>query len=286
MLFRTRMAVASAALVTCSSLAGSQAGQDDPAAALGALFADGGIDFEPDLGRVAIDGAVATRDDLLEFLLVGPGGSAYESLLRTDADPTLLNTALLALGLEAGRNARWVFADDGSAVALEEGERADSDGQWLEGRDGRLEPPDGDGLLIYVGWADGDERFFFRVEDLIGNLDAYEPLPRQRWTYIGSRFVPDPDSDGELFLAALEQNLVNIAWFPDGNTLLTATAPICERQDIWAGNPWLVPDPGTPVRILFSREPVHALPADLAAALPQRERVEEDGPSARADSER
>ncbi|MEO0652666.1 MAG: YdjY domain-containing protein [Planctomycetota bacterium] len=267
---RLRTLVALAAAATCASLAltNSTTGQEAPEAALRGLFEGAGIRFEPELGRLSIDGAIATRDDLLEFLLVGPNGSGYESLLRTDVDPTLLNTALLALGLEAGRNARWVYADDGAAVAPPEGQRADKGGRWLEGRDVRLDAPDGDGLLIYVGWSKDGEDFFFRIEDLIGNVEALKPLPRQRWTYIGSRFVPDPDSDGELFLAALEQNLVNIAWFPDGNTLLTSSAPVCERQDIWAGNPWIVPDPGTPVRIVFSRELVHALPEELAAQLP------------------
>jgi hypothetical protein len=244
----------------------SQGGATD---ALGELLAGGGVRFEPEAGRFSIEGRIATRDDLLEFLLVGSSGSAYESLLVTDADPTLLNTAILALGLEPGRNARWVEVDDGAEVAPGDGERPDAAGQWLADRRVRLEAPSGDGLMIHVGWSLDGEDYLFRAEDLIGNIEANAPLPRQRWTFIGSRFVPDPDGQGEVFLAALEQNLVNIAWFPEGNTIATGTPAICARQDVWVGNPWLVPEPGTPVRILFTREPLVSIPPEVAATLPE-----------------
>ncbi|MHC4892437.1 MAG: YdjY domain-containing protein [Planctomycetota bacterium] len=233
-----------------------------------ALLAEGGVRFEPERGRFSIAARVATRDDLLEFLLVGPKGSAYESLFATEADPTLLNTAFLALGLEEGRNVRWVFADDGAEIAPAEGSRADAAGDWLGGREVRLEPPSGDGLLMYAGWTEGDEDFLFRIEDLLGNIESNAPLPRQRWTYIGSRFVESAKTGEEVFIAALEQNLVNIAWFPEGNTLVTATHPVCERQDVWVGNPWLVPEPNTPVRIFFSRDPMTTLPVDIREQLP------------------
>jgi hypothetical protein len=232
----------------------------------------GGIRFEPHLGRCSVEATVATRDDLIEFLLVGQAGAAYESLLQTAVDPALLNAALLSLGLEPGANARWELVDvegggDSTAPELAPGQRADAAGEWLGGREYRVVAPTGDGLLLYVGWREGEEAYLFRIEDLVGNVEATRPLPRQRFVYLGSRFLRDRRGE-EFFVAGLEQNLVNVAFFPEGNTLLTSSAPICERQDLWAANALLVPPPGSPVRVYFCREPLPAAAAVVAEQLP------------------
>lgn len=229
---------------------------------LTAAFAAGGIELEPTAGYLSIEAAVATRDDLLEFLLVGTAGSAYESLLVTSVDATLLNAAMLALGVEQGTNARWVPIEgeatgDATAGPGELGARP-------PGFD--VLPPEGPGFFVYVGWREGDEDFFYRAEDLVADLDRTRTLRRHRWVYLGSRMVET--RDGEVFVAAEEQNYINIAWFSEGNSLLTSARPECERQDIWVGNPWLVPEPGTELRVFFSREPLTRVPAELAATLP------------------
>ncbi|QDU69240.1 YdjY domain-containing protein [Engelhardtia mirabilis] len=244
---------------------GVAAAQDAGMAQLVEALAAGGVDFDPVGGHASIEARVATRDDLLEFFLTGPSGSGYESLFSTEADATILNAAFLALGMEPGQNARWVLREDAPAPASAEQEAGPGElGARPEGYD--VLPPEGPGLLIYVGWRVGDETYFFRAEDLIADLERQQPLQRHRWVFLGSRMVDS--NDGEVFVAAMEQNYVNIAWFSEGNTLLTSARPECERQDIWVGNPWLVPEPDTQVRIFFSRDPLTSVPAELEARLP------------------
>ena len=245
--------------------------QDPDLTQLIAALAEGGVDFDPAAGHASIEARVATRDDLLEFFLTGPSGSGYESLFSTEADALILNAAFLALGLEQGQNARWVRREGTEEPELEREEGAEQEpvgpgelGARPPGYD--VLPPEGPGLLIYVGWREGDETYFFRAEDLIADLERQRPLTRHRWVFLGSRMVDS--NDGEVFVAAMEQNYVNIAWFAEGNTLLTAARPECERQDIWVGNPWLVPEPDTPVRIFFSLEPLTGVAAELEARLP------------------
>jgi len=72
----------------------------------------------------------------------------------------------------------------------------------------------------------------------------------------------------EEFAADVYQNLVNIAWFSDGNTLLTGALEECLEQTIWMSNAWLLPDRGEPVRIVFARERLEHAPDELVERLP------------------
>jgi len=256
-----------ASLVQVALPAGTVSQDTPPNADLAPLIdalALGGVDLDPVAGFASIEAQVSTRDDLLEFFLTGPQGAGYESLFSTDADVTMLNAALLALGAEPGLNARWIPRAGADPV---EGDQPAGPGE-LGARPAGYDvlPPEGSSFFIYVGWRSLDEVYFFRAEDLVADLRGGKSLVRHRWVYLGSRMLDT--NDGEVFVAAVEQNLINLAWFPEGNALLTAAAPECERQDIWVGNPWLVPEPGTDVRIFFSRDRLTSVAPMLAARLP------------------
>ena len=61
-------------------------------------------------------------------------------------------------------------------------------------------------------------------------------LTRHRWVYLGSRFQAPREGEPEVFVADLEQNLICLSFFFQGNTLLTAARPECEAQTIWIAN--------------------------------------------------
>ena len=149
------------------------------------------------------------RDELLEYLLVGPRGQGHESLFTTDSGPSHLNAGLLALGVEPGSNARW-------DVTPEEPE---------------LRLPAGDGFYVYAAWRERDETYLFRVDDLLSNLRTGRSMPRHRWVFLGSRFSRPREDQPEVFVADHEGNLINIAFFFQGNTLLT---PAVELQHLRA----------------------------------------------------
>jgi len=219
-----------------------------------------GILLDLDLGAVSIPASVLVRDDLLEYLLVGPNGASHESLFLTEVRPSLLNAALLALGVEPGTNARW---------------------EPIEGAEGehRALPPEGDGFLLYLAWREGEEVYFYRVDDLLSNLATGRSMRRHRWVFLGSRFKAMREGEPEQFVADLEGNLVNISFFFQGNTLLTSALPECLEQTIWVANPWLLPPRDSAVQFVFARRPLNDLPAAWKERLPEvvaAEPVEDD----------
>ncbi len=250
-------------------LAGLVGGPQDPAATAGPLTAEQerlvaelelqGVAFDPARGLCSIGAEVEVQDDLLEYLLVGPAGAMHESAFATGVQPGVLNVALLALGVEPGSNATWKLKEPRpSEEQLSAGESPYD-----------VHPPAGDGFYLYVGWREGEEVFFFRVEDVLRNLATGRAMQRHRWVYLGSRMVPDTGGEGQVFAADVYHNLVNVAYFADGYTLITGSLPECLEQTIWMVNGWLVPARGSQVRLFFSRSRIDHLPPELAAMLPQ-----------------
>lgn len=232
--------------------------QEEALALLERAFREQGIRLDISAGACAVPAEVCIREDLLEYLVVGRAGAAHEALLRTDVTPSLLNTALVALGVEAGENAQWVEADPPpTAEELAAGAKTH-----------RVIPPRGDSFFLYVAWREGEERFLYRIEDLVGNLRTGRSLRRHAFVYLGSRMVrPDPDGE-EIFAADWEGNLIALSFFQQGNTVLTAAVPECISQTIFMPNSWLVPESRSEVMLVFSRERLTELPDSLEDALP------------------
>jgi len=219
---------------------------------LSAALGEAGLWIDLERGVLAVPVEVQIREDLLEYLLVGPGGAAHESLFLTRVRPSLVNAALLLLGVEPGHNA---FVEEKAGA---------TDGPPKR----EIHAPSGDGFYLYAAWREGDDTYFFRVEDLVANLATGRTLRRHRWVYLGSRFAALEKGQPEKFVADLEGNLINLSFFYQGNTLLTAALDECVEQTIWAANAWLVPARGEPVCLLFARQPLAALDPAWEARLP------------------
>jgi hypothetical protein len=122
---------------------------------------------------------------------------------------------------------------------------------------------------MYAAWREKGETYFYRVEDLVRDLETGRSMRRHRWVYLGSRWVKPKQSKEEIFVADYDGNLVNIALFEEGNTLLTAALPECLKQTIWLTNAWLVPERGAQVAFLFTRDRWSSLPSEIESALPE-----------------
>lgn len=250
------------ALLGASSRAAEDAqvpSSDEALKQLVAALGEHGILLDPARGLCAIDVRVAIRDDLLEYVLVNPRGQSHESLFTSEVPPRALNTALLALGVQPGENVR----------IQERFPRPTPE----ELRDGAtaytLEPPKGDGFYLYAGWREGDEVFWYRVEDLVRDLATGRSMQRHRFVYLGSKTAPDRKNPGqELFAAEIEGNLVNLALFEQGFTLVTTALPACIQQANWLPNAWLMPERGSEVQLVFSREKLTQIPAGWIERLP------------------
>lgn len=230
-----------------------------PAAGLEKLFAAQGIHLDVEKGWCTIPAKVLVREDLLEYVLVNPHGQAHESMFVTEVVPSTLNVALLALALKPGKNATWRERDPKPTP-----EQIQDGVSPFE-----VVPPAGDGVYFYAAWKAGGETYWYRVEDLLLDRSTGQTMRRHKWVYLGSRMVkPRADKSEEAFAADLEGNLVNVALFEQGNTLFTSALPECLKQTIWMTNFWLVPPRDAQVELVFSREKLTTLPAQIEARLP------------------
>lgn len=209
-------------------------------------------------GIVAVPCEIGVREDLLEYLLVGEHGASHESLLFTDVVPSVLNAVLLALGAEPGRNATWIPRDPPPTP------------DELQAGVPRFQVtlPEGDGFYLYVAWREGEERYFYRLEDLVGNLETGRGLERHAFVYLGSRMITPRPGAPEAFAADLEGNLINLSFFRSGNTLFTAAVPEAVEQTIWLPNALLLPPRGSDVHLLISARRLDCPPAPFADHLP------------------
>ena len=257
-------AIAHAALRAPESRAaqdGAGAADDAEAEALKLLesaFEEQGIQLDVDAQVCGVPANVCIREDLLEYLVVGPVGAAHEALLSTDVTPSLLNTALVALGVRPGVNAQWVEVDP--APTPEEVTAGAPTHEVI--------PPKGDGLYLYVAWQDGDERYFFRIEDVLRNLDRRASMQRHGWVYLGSRMILHGSRQEERFAAGVDGNLINISFFSSGNTIVTAAMDECVKQTVWLPNPWILPRRDAKVSLVLSRTRLQAMPESVASSLP------------------
>jgi hypothetical protein len=229
---------------------------------LQARLAEQSVDLDLAHGYCALPVEVAVREDLLEYLLVGSAGASHESAFTTSVAPSVLNVALLALGVTPGRNADWRRKDP-----LPSQEELDAGVSPYE-----VQVPSGDGFYIYIGWRSGDEEFLYRVEDLIRNLASGQAMERSPWVYLGSAQVPrTPKSPPEdsVFAADVYRNLINVAFFREGFTLLTGAREECVEQSIWMLNAWLVPERGSKLTLFLSRERLSGAAPHVRARLPE-----------------
>lgn len=221
------------------------------------------VHMDPLAGALWIPIRIEVRDELLEYLLVGAAGATHESLFSTEVPGSVLNTAFLALGLQAGRNASWRPRDP---KPTEEEARAGVAPY-------EVTLPEGQGLQLNVAWRQGDDLYCYRVEDLLRNLLTGASMQRHDWIYLGSRMLPpDPRKKGgpqtEMFAADIYQNLINISYFSEAYTILTAALPECVEQTIWLPNAWLMPQRGSRVALFFSRGRLERIPDSLVSGLP------------------
>lgn len=143
--------------------------------------------------RVTIIARVCLRQGPLEFLICRTSGrdrdsKEHESILHTDAKPSHIHAALLALGLTQGKPARW------SSV----------------GRlGGRFLPPRGPQLDITFHWTDGQGKArSAQAGSWLKAVGAKGASLPGKWVFIGSAVLPDNQ-----YAADIEGGIVSVANF-------------------------------------------------------------------------
>jgi hypothetical protein len=161
-----------AALLAALLGGGGARAQDTPAAAPAAPTASAGvmrlpgIVIDPAARRVEVEASFQIVEEVfLEYLAVGEGGKAHESLFIAHCSAENLELGLIMLGLKEEPQVHF----QGEAVALA-GPRVAIEARWTQ---------------------DGAERSA-RVEDLLSDARFGKPMERVGFAFTGSRFQKRP----------------------------------------------------------------------------------------------
>ncbi|MGE3173526.1 MAG: YdjY domain-containing protein [Planctomycetota bacterium] len=233
--------------------AGAQQGAD-LAAAMRAQFDQEKVRVDLDAGTVTVPAVAIEPPDPIEYALIHRRGKKHEAMFFTESKPSVLNAALLLLGLEPGRNATYREKDP--PPTLQEIEN---------GADPVIvTPPEGTPFWITVKWTGADGKVEQHcIEDLIGDLTTQEAVQDASWIYLGGRMARLYKDDPEVFVADFEGNLVSVCYLSPDNHLGTMRHERARDDQNW----WLtrlMPPVGTEVEFVFHRRPgpLHAARAE------------------------
>jgi len=194
-------------------------------------------------GQVAFDAKVVRQEGYLEFFVCSGYSKAHETILTTEVLPSHVHAALLALGLTAGKPARWKEDPDSETA------------QFL--------PPKGAELKMTLKWLDKDGKP--RQADasdwlaVRGGRGAAKP---KAWVFVGSDVLPDgrywADIDGEL---------VSVSNF--ASAVIDVPFESSSQDEFWSfeADPKAVPPPETVVQVVLEPLPGAAKAAHARATL-------------------
>lgn len=216
----------------------------DLAKELKELFGKEKIEIDLEKGTVTIPAVVNAPPDPVEYLLIHKKGKKHEAIFYTLSKPSVLNSALLLLGFEPGKNAS--YKEKNPPPTLEEIEK---------GADPIvITPPEGKPFWMTVTWADDQgKQVEYCVEDLIVDLRAQMPVRDASFVYIGGRMASIYKGEPEVYVADFEGNIVSLCYLTPDNHLGTMKHERARNDENW----WLtdkVPAPGKEVMFRFHRE--------------------------------
>ena len=216
----------------------------------------GGVKLDFEKQRVTVEARVGTRDDYIEYLLIGPRGKKHEGLFVTPAKASLIHAAMLALGYDKGVNAKAVPKDP---FPTEE--------EFKRGVETHIRTdPKGQEVHLTVSWKDdkSGKTEVFRIQDLYHDLAHGGTVKNAHYVYIGSRMARLYKGEAPQYMADVEQNLISNYYVMPDNQLVTVVHEHAWDDGIWFPAVDRLPAKGHLVTFIFSRKPI-AKPRPLAA---------------------
>jgi hypothetical protein len=210
-------------------------------------FQKEGIQLDSKAQTVTITAVVNQSQDPVEYLLIHKRGKRHEAMFWTNSKPSVLNAALLMLGLQPGKNASYVEKDPPPTL-----EEIDAGADPIV-----VTEPSGTPLWLTVKWQDADgKQVEHDIEDLILDLTTQQPVVDASFVYLGGRMAQIYRGEPEVFVADFEGNLISTCYMTPDNHLGTMVHKDARDDQNW----WmtsLMPEPGTEVSFVFHRqEPV------------------------------
>lgn len=206
-------------------------------------FQKEGITFDSKAQTVSVAAMVNHPQDPIEYLLIHKKGKRHEAVFVTKTKPSVLNAALLLLGMQPGKNASYV--EKNPPPTLEEVQK---------GADPLIvTPPQGMPFWMTVRWQTPEgKREEYCVEDMVLDLGRQQPLANCSWVYLGGRMAKIYKDEPEVYIADFEGNLISICYLSPDNHLATMVHDNARDDQNW----WtttLLPPPETEVQFVFHR---------------------------------
>ena len=176
-----------------------------------------------------ISKALGTYDEHLkgavEYLLCGPGGKEYESIIVVNSSAQEIYDAMLKLGVERGTPPMYDEEKDEMIGAT------------------------GTDVLVFVEWETDGETKRVRGEDLLQDTRSQKPMQHVAWVFSGSREIPDLDSEDEeaMIPQAFVGNDIIALNYIDGSALFQC--PIPSEESPYKKNAEMLPPLGTSVTV-------------------------------------
>jgi hypothetical protein len=188
------------------------------------------VDFDQRV--VILDAHVVFRDGPLELLLCPIGTKEHESVLAADIEPKTFQLALLLVGANPGRPARFETrrADDGSFV-------------------NRVDPPEGQKIKVWVQWRDKGRLRFTDGRNWVRDIHSNRPLAAD-FVFAGSGFARLPGVDRPVFLGN-DGDLVCVANFPGAIVDVAVRSSPDNSERLFEANTERIPPLGTRVQVIF-----------------------------------
>ena len=201
------------------------------------VYRIGSVTLDKEARQVRFPAVVNQTSGAVEYLLVGSQGKTHESVLRTDAEPVQVHTAMLLLGVSS-------LTAKGGPVPVQTPPAA-IDADYLA----TAKSPDGAPVTLLVRWqpAGGGTPVTRSGESLVDNTRQHAPMSEGTWIYNGSYF-----SAGRFEVQA-EKSFVAV--ITDPAALLNNPRPGHEDEEIWSAAADRLPPVGTIVEFIIQLPP-------------------------------
>ena len=202
------------------------------------VFQIGSVRLDKRQRTISFPAALNMDEGLTEYLIVTASGKTHESLLRTEAEPFHLQTAMLLLGAKGATREPLTNAPAGGQISAEALRRASA------------VPLVGESVMIAVEWIAAGKTNRCALEDFVLDVKAAAPMKRGPFVFSGSRIFQG------VFLAQQEGSLISA--ITDLTALFNNPRPHRDDEDNWKIAGANLPPLDSPVRVIISAPPGQA----------------------------
>jgi hypothetical protein len=195
------------------------------------LYEIGTVVLDMNAKQAKVPGRVNMNRGIIEYLAVVDGrGKLHESILALNVQPSMLQLALILMGLEAGE---WAPPEPGARISAPTFVKM------------------GDPLALFVEWVKDGKTERMPADTLIFNRETQQSLKGNRWNFTGSFF------SARGFAADVTGSV--IATFFDYRAVLNVSQqvgnPYRGQNQGYEINAGAVPPLDTPIRLVFEPAP-------------------------------